>query len=455
MDLESLLPPLMFLCLIILLFSGIPVGFSLLGTAFIFSIIGMKLGFFDFHLLQAIPERISGIMENYILLAIPFFIFMGTMLEKSGLAENLLKTMGKLFGPVRGGLAISVVVVGTLLAAATGIVGATVITMGLITLPTMLRYKYSKELACGVIAASGTLGQIIPPSIVLIVLADQLGVSVGDLFIGALIPGLILSGLYILYVLIIAFLKPQSAPPIPRESEGENVWKEFLKVVIPPLILIVLVLGSIFTGWATPTEAGAFGAVGAIILSFVYRKFSIKILQESLFVTVKLSAMVMFILIGATAFTLVFRGLYGDFWIEDMLSNLPGGAIPFLLLVNFVVFILGFFLDFFEIVFIVIPLVAPVAQKLLSPIFSAYPEPTRMALVWFGIIISMNLQTSFLTPPLGFSLFYLRGVAPPGVTTSHIYRGVVPFIIIQLISLGLVILFPKLVSVPISLTGGV
>jgi tripartite ATP-independent transporter DctM subunit len=256
-------------------------------------------------------------------------------------------------------------------------------------------------------------------------------------------------------VLIIAFLKPQSAPPIPRESEGENVWKEFLKVVIPPLILIVLVLGSIFTGWATPTEAGAFGAVGAIILSFVYRKFSIKILQESLFVTVKLSAMVMFILIGATAFTLVFRGLYGDFWIEDMLSNLPGGAIPFLLLVNFVVFILGFFLDFFEIVFIVIPLVAPVAQKLLSPIFSAYPEPTRMALVWFGIIISMNLQTSFLTPPLGFSLFYLRGVAPPGVTTSHIYRGVVPFIIIQLISLGLVILFPKLVSVPISLTGGV
>ncbi len=454
MAIEDLLPPLMFLTLIILLFSGVPVAFSLMGTAFLFAIIGIKLGFFGSHLLLAIPERIMGIMENYVLLAIPFFIFMGTMLEKSGLAENLLKTMGKLFGPVRGGLAISVIIVGTLLAAATGIVGATVITMGLITLPTMIRYKYSKELACGVIAASGTLGQIIPPSLVLIVLADQLGVSVGDLFIGALIPGLILSGLYILYVLIISFLKPDKAPPVPREAE-ENLFKEVIKVVVPPLILIVIVLGSIFAGWATPTEAGAFGSVGAILLAMLYRSFSISKMKESLLVTVKLSAMVMFILIGSTCFTLVFRGLYGDFWIEDMLTRLPGGAFGFLFVINLIVFILGFFLDFFEIVFIVIPLVAPVAEHLLSSHFAGFQEPARMALVWFGIIISMNLQTSFLTPPLGFALFYLKGVAPPEVTTAHIYRGIVPFIIIQLIALALVILIPQTVTYLINLTGGV
>jgi len=319
----------------------------------------------------------------------------------------------------------------------------------------MLRYNYSKELACGVICASGTLGQIIPPSIVLIILGDQLGVSVGNLFIGALIPGLILSALYVLYVLIFSYINPKSAPPVPRERAEENLFKEFLKVVIPPLILIVVVLGSIFVGLATPTEAGAFGAVGAILLSFIYRKFSIKIIKESLEVTVKLSAMVMFILIGSTAFTLVFRGLYGDFWIEDLLTNLPGEELAFLLIINLIIFILGFFLDFFEIVFIVVPLVAPVAQKLLTPLFQNYPEPASIALIWFGIIISVNLQTSFLTPPLGFSLFYLRGVVPPGVTTTHIYKGVVPFIIIQLICLGLIIMYPPLVTWLIYALGGV
>jgi len=455
---EDLLGPLMFAGAFVFIFTGFPVAFALGGTALVFTLVGMHFGLFDMHLLRALPERVFGIMENYTLLAVPFFIFMGTMLERSGLAENLLKTMGMLFGPLRGGLAISVVVVGTLLAAATGVVGATVVAMGLISLPIMLKYKYSKELATGVIAASGTLGQVIPPSIVLIVLADQLGVSVGDLFIGSLIPGLTLSAMYILYVVLTAIFKPESAPALPPEERtlrGRALFKEALLVMVPPLALIVVVLGSIFTGWATPTEAGAFGALGAIVLAFFYRNFTLKALVESLTATARLTSMVLFILIGSTAFSLVFRGLYGDIWVEDLLSNLPGGEIGFLVVVNLIIFVLGFFIDFFEIAFIIIPLVAPVAERLLPAMFPDAAEPARMALVWFGVMVGMNLQTSFLTPPFGFSLFYLRGVAPPEVTTLHIYRGAVPFIIIQLIGLTLLIVFPRIATWLIELTGGV
>ncbi len=458
MNLEDLLGPLMFLGALIFIFTGFPVAFSLGGTALVFGALGIHYGFFDLKLMQAMPERIFGIMENYTLLAVPFFIFMGTMLERTGLAENLLKTMGMLFGPLRGGLAISVVVVGTLLAAATGVVGATVVAMGLISLPIMLRYRYSKELATGVIAASGTLGQVIPPSIVLIVLADQLGVSVGDLFIGSLIPGLTLSAMYVLYVILMAIFKPESAPALPPEERTLHGWalfKEVMLVMVPPLVLILVVLGSIFTGWATPTEAGAFGGVGAMILAMFYRKFTYQALVESMKVTARLTAMVLWILIGSRAFSLVFRGLYGDIWVEDLLTNLPGGEIGFLIVVNLVIFILGFFIDFFEIAFIIIPLVAPVAARVLPAMFPDAVEPVRMALVWFGVMIGMNLQTSFLTPPFGFSLFYLRGVAPPEVTTGHIYRGAIPFIVIQLIGLTLLIVFPEIVTWLLNLTGGV
>ncbi len=458
MNIEDLLGPLMFVGALIFIFTGFPVAFSLGGTALVFTLIGMHYGLFDLHLLSAMPERIFGIMENYTLLAVPFFIFMGTMLERTGLAENLLKTMGMLFGPLRGGLAISVVVVGTLLAAATGVVGATVVAMGLISLPIMLKYRYSKELATGVIAASGTLGQVIPPSIVLIVLADQLGVSVGDLFIGSLIPGLILSGMYILFVIFMAIFRPSSAPALPLEERSLTGWalfKEVMLVMVPPLALIVVVLGSIFAGWATPTEAGAFGSVGAMILALIYRKFTYKALVESMVATARLTAMVVWILIGSRAFSLVFRGLYGDVWVEDLLSNLPGGEVGFLIVVNLVIFILGFFIDFFEIAFIIIPLVAPVAAKLLPALFPDAVEPVRTALVWFGVMIGVNLQTSFLTPPFGFSLFYLRGVAPPEVSTLHIYRGAVPFIAIQLVGLTLLIVFPQIVTWLLNLTGGV
>jgi len=458
MNIEDLLGPLMFVGALIFIFTGFPVAFSLGGTALVFTLIGMHYGLFNIHLLSAMPERIFGIMENYTLLAVPFFIFMGTMLERTGLAENLLKTMGMLFGSLRGGLAISVVVVGTLLAAATGVVGATVVAMGLISLPIMLKYNYSKELATGVIAASGTLGQVIPPSIVLIVLADQLGVSVGDLFIGSLIPGLILSGMYILYVVFMAIFRPQSAPALPPEERTLRGWalfKEVMLVMVPPLALIVVVLGSIFAGWATPTEAGAFGSVGAMILALIYRKFTYKALVESMVATARLTAMVVWILIGSRAFSLVFRGLYGDVWVEDLLSNLPGGEVGFLIVVNLVIFILGFFIDFFEIAFIIIPLVAPVAAKLLPALFPDAMEPVRTALVWFGVMIGVNLQTSFLTPPFGFSLFYLRGVAPPEVSTMHIYRGAVPFIAIQLVGLTLLIVFPQIVTWLLNLTGGV
>jgi tripartite ATP-independent transporter DctM subunit len=430
------LGPAMFVVALAFIFSGFPVAFALGGTALLFAGLGSALGSLDLPLLFAMPERIFGVMSNFVLLAVPFFIFMGVVLERSRLAEDLLRTIGLLFGPVRGGLALAVVSVGTLLAAATGVVGASVVAMGLISLPVMLRYRYSVELATGVIAASGTLGQIIPPSVVLVVLGDQLGVSVGDLFLGALVPGLLLASFYAAYVGGVALFRPGSAPAFPeseRSRVGFGLIKQVALVLVPPLALILLVLGSIFAGVATPTEAGAMGAFGALILAAANRRLNRFALVGAMDETTKLTTMVIFLLIGATAFTLVFRGLGGDLWIEHLLTGLPGGKIGLLLVANLAIFALGFFLDFFEIAFILVPLLAPAAEAL------------GMDLIWFGVMIAMNLQTSFLTPPFGFALFYLRGVVPPTVSTVQIYRGAVPFIGIQLVALVLVILFPQLV----------
>jgi len=445
----DLLGPIMFGGALLLIFMGYPVAFALGGTALGFAAIGINMELFDFALLQAMSQRIFGVMQNYTLLAVPFFILMGMLLERTGLAEDLLKTMGIAFGRVRGGLGFSVVIVGTLLAAATGVVGATVVAMGLIALPIMLQYNYSKSLACGIISASGTLGQVIPPSIVLIVLADQLGAPVGDLFVGSLVPGLMLSAMYMGYVGLVAVTRPKLAPAMPKEAralDGKKLSREIGLVMIPPLALIVVVLGSIFAGWATPTEAGAFGAVGAMILAVLKRRLTLSSVLDSMTETAKLTSMVMFILVGSQAFSLVFRGLYGDLWVEELLTTLPGGAVGFLILVNLAVFVLGFFIDFFEIAFIIVPLLAPVVVRILAPMFAEFDEPGRMALVWFGVMIGMNLQTSFLTPPFGFSLFYLRGVAPKTVATADIYRGAIPFIVIQLIGLLALFYYPQLVT---------
>ncbi|NBC15800.1 MAG: TRAP transporter large permease subunit [Bacteroidetes bacterium] len=434
---EDWLAPSMFIGALVLIFSGYPVAFALGGTSIIFALLGIELGYFNVQLMLALPDRTFGVMSNFVLLAVPFFIFMGTMLEKSRLAEDLLKTIGMLFGPMRGGLALAVVFVGALLAAATGVVGASVVAMGMISLPVMLRYGYGKELSAGVITAAGTLGQIIPPSVVLIVLADQLGISVGDLFIGALVPGLILAGLYGLYAAGVAVMKPEVAPALPkavRDVTTGELMKRVLLVMLPPLLLILVVLGSIFAGVATPTEAGALGALGALLLALVNRRLSLDALKETMDDTTKLTSMVMLLLIGSTAFALVFRGLNGDLWIEELLTNLPGGVIGLLIVANLTIFILGFFIDFFEIAFIIIPLIAPAAAAL------------GVDLVWFGVMVGMNLQTSFLTPPFGFALFYLRGVAPPEVATTQIYRGAIPFIGIQAFGLLLIILFPELVT---------
>ncbi len=439
------LAPLMFAAALLFIFSGYPVAFSLGGVSIVFAAIGVSVGYFDWRLMLALPDRLFGIMSNYVLLAVPFFIFMGTMLAKSGLAEDLLKTIGLVFGPVRGGLALAVVFVGALLAAATGVVGASVVAMGMISLPVMLRYGYSKELATGIITASGTLGQIIPPSVVLVVLADQLGISVGHLFIGALVPGAILAGLYAVYAAGVALLRPTAAPALPsadRDVGSAELVRRIILVMFPPLILIIVVLGSIFAGIATPTESGALGAVGAILLAALNRRLTRQALRKTMEETAKLTTMVLLLLVGSTAFALVFRGLDGGFWIEDMLTNLPGGVIGFLIVANLSIFVLGFFIDFFEIAFIIVPLLIAPAAQLLAPMLGV---PAAVALVWFGVMVGMNLQTSFLTPPFGFALFYLRGVAPEGVRTMHIYRGVVPFIGIQLLGLLLLILFPELV----------
>ncbi len=433
----ELMAPLMFVALVVLLLLGYPVAFALAANGLLFAIIGIQAGFFDFVLLQALPERVYGILSNSTLLAIPFFTFMGLVLERSGMAEALLDTIGQLFGTLRGGLAYAVIFVGALLAATTGVVAASVIAMGLISLPVMLRYGYDRRLATGVIAASGTLAQIIPPSLVLIVLADQLGVSVGDMYKGALLPGLVLMGLYVLYVLGITVVQPATAPALPPEARalrGMALARRAAVSMLPPLVLIFLVLGTIFLGIATPTEGGALGAVGALVLAAMNRRLNLSLLKQAMDSTMKLTSFVVFILIGSTVFSLVFRGVDGDRWVEQLLTQLPGGALGFLVAVNLLVFTLAFFLDFFEIAFILVPLLAPVAALL------------GIDLVWFGVLLAVNMQTSFMHPPFGFALFYLRSVAPREVKTSDIYWGAVPFVLIQVVMIVLVLSFPQLVG---------
>jgi tripartite ATP-independent transporter DctM subunit len=431
------LGPLMFLGALMILGIGYPVAFSLGGVAILFGIIGTSLGIFDMILMRAMPSRIFNIMSNFTLLAIPYFIFLGAMLEKSGLAEDLLETIGVLFGPMRGGLAIAVVFVGALLAATTGVGAATVVAMGLISLPIMMRFNYDKQLACGVICASGTLGQIIPPSVVLVVLGDQLGVSVGRLFMGSLIPGLMLAFALAFFCWVLALVKPDIAPALPLSARTLHGWQLFarvLKVMVPPLFLIFAVLGSIFFGLATATEAGAVGALGATLLAAANRRLSFKTFRTVSDATLRNVTMVLFILIGSTAFALVFRALEGDKFVFDLMANLPGGVMTFMIVSMLIVFLLGFFIDFFEICFIVIPLFVPVALAL------------GIDMIWFGVVMGANLQTSFLTPPFGFALFYLRGVAPPEIQTTDIYRGVIPFIFVQVAVLILVVIFPSLVT---------
>jgi tripartite ATP-independent transporter DctM subunit len=425
----------MFLALTILLLAGFPVTFTLLGVSLTFGMIGFGWDFFNL-----LPLRIWGRMQNVTLAAVPLFVFMGVMLERSGLAEDLLDTMGLLFGRLRGGLAISVVVVGALLGASTGIVGATVVTMGLLAVPTMLKRGYQKELATGTVSASGTLGQIIPPSIVLVLIGDIVGVSVGELFIGAVLPGLLLVTLFIVYILIVAYFRPGIAPAISKEELAAISPKELAvrmgKALFPPLFLMVAVLGSIFKGIASPTEAAAVGAVGATVLTIFNKKFSLKILREVMQSTTKLTCMVFIILCGAAAFGLVFRGLGGDGIVRDFLSGIAHqyshGAV--LAIVMLLIFSIGFFLDFIEITFIHVPVLAPIMIE-----FGYDP-------IWFCILLAVNLQTSFLTPPFGFSLFYLKAVTPPEVTTGHIYRGIIPFVLVQVVGLALVVLFPKLAT---------
>jgi len=515
--------PLLFVGLLFFLLAGIPVAFGLAATGLMFGFIGMEAGLFPSNMFSALPLRVFGIMQNDTLLAIPFFTFMGIILERSGMAEDLLETVGQVFGPLRGGLAVAVILVGALLAATTGVVAAAVISMGLISLPIMLRYGYNRTIATGTITASGTLAQAIPPSLVLIVLADQLGRSVGDMYAGAMVPGLMLVGLYLLFVAAVAIVKPAWVPALPeeariyRETSGASGHKSLLAllalcavsgwvwsqvhsqmitvwtgrttpapgdetfilsmtvasllalvlaiankvlrfgllsklaeqvtfVLIPPLVLIFLVLGTIFLGVATPTEGGAMGAMGALIMAFSRRRLNFKLMRQALDSTAKLSVFVLFILIGSTVFSFTFNAADGHVWVEHLFDKLPGGQMGFLLVVNILVFILGMFIDFFEIAFIVIPMLAPVADKM------------GIDLIWFGVIIAMNLQTSFLTPPFGFALFYLRSVAAkkdykdrvtgeliPAVTTAQIYKGSIAFIILQLIMVSSVVIYPSLV----------
>ena len=527
--------PLMFAGLFVFLLSGIPVAFGLAATGLLFGYIGMEAGMFGSNLFQALPLRVFGIMQNDTLLAIPFFTFMGIILERSGMAEDLLETVAQVFGPVRGGLAIAVILVGALLAATTGVVAAAVISMGLISLPIMLRYGYNRTIATGTITASGTLAQAIPPSLVLIVLADQLGRSVGDMYAGALIPGLLLVGLYLAFVAIVAMLKPGWVPALPqeariyRESSGASGHRSLLVLVvvcavvgylwsrvhqsvinplidrqlpapgdeifimsmtvasllalafalvnkvfrigllsrlseqvtfvlIPPLVLIFLVLGTIFLGIATPTEGGAMGALGALVMAIGRGRLNQKLMIQALDNTARLSCFVLFILIGSTVFSFTFNAADGHIWVEHLFKDMPGGALGFLIVVNILIFILGCFIDFFEIAFIVIPILAPVADKMLGGMLPP-GTPPEMTLIWFGVIVAMNLQTSFLTPPFGFALFYLRSVAAkkdykdritgaaiPAVQTSEIYKGSIAFIVLQVVMVAVVIAFPTLVT---------
>ena len=450
------LPLWLFAGVCVFLLFGYPVAFSLGGTALLFALGGALFGTFDLVFLEALPNRLFGIVRNETLIAVPLFVLMGVLLEKSKLAERLLDSMAMLFGTMRGGLGISVILVGMLMAASTGIVGATVVTMGMISLPTMLRRGYDPALATGTICATGTLGQIIPPSIALVLLGDvmsnafqkaqlQMGifspktVSVGDLFVGALIPGLILVALYILYVVVVAWLQPEKAPAVPKEElrrgvDDSSLFVEVVKGLVPPLALILAVLGSILGGFATPTEAAGVGALGAAILALASGKLNAQTLKDSVFATAKVTGMVFMILIGASLFSLVFRGFGGEELIHEFFNQLPGGVISAVIIVMLVMFFLGFILDFIEITFVVVPIVAPVLLAMgLDPI-------------WLGIMMAINLQTSFLTPPFGFALFYLRGVAPPEVKTQQIYKGVIPFILIQLFVLILLSVWPDLAT---------
>ncbi|MDP4820091.1 MAG: TRAP transporter large permease subunit [Saprospiraceae bacterium] len=426
---------LMFLSIFVLILYGYPVAFTLGGISVIYALLFLDSGTF-----AAYPPRVMGVMNNQVLLAVPLFIFMGIMLEKSGLAESLLETMSMLFARINGGLAISVVLVGALLAASTGIVGATVITMGLISLPTMLKRGYQPALASGTIAASGTLGQIIPPSVVLVLLGSVLNVSVGDLFAAAVVPGLVLVGAYLLYIIVVATIFPAMAPPLPKEEVREFMrdkkvfWGKVFKAFLMPLVLIVSVLGSIFMGIASPTEAAAVGALGASGLTVAQGKFSMQVLKAVVRETTHLTTMVFIILLGATTFSFVFREMNGDQYLTGLIASSDLSPMGFLFLVMLIVFIAGFFIDFIEIIFIIVPVVAPVFRAL------------EVDLIWIGILLALNLQTSFLTPPFGFSLFYLKGVAPDEVTTSHLYKGIIPFVVIQLILLFAVVFFPEILS---------
>ncbi len=440
----------MFFAALLMLLFGFPVAFTFGAVAVIFAMVagvfeaGMDGGtllegfMLGRNMFAFMPHRIWSIMNNTILMAIPLFIYMGIVLQKTRLAERLLESMGFLFGEIRGGLAISTVLVGALLAASTGVVGASVVAMGVISLPVMMKYNYSKELATGTICAAGTLGQIIPPSIVLIILGDVFQVPVGDLFQAAVWPGLYLVGAYIVYIIVYAYIKKDAAPPIVIEgAKGSKAQQIFaaIKAIVPPLVLIVLVLGSIFGGVATPTESAAVGGIGALVLSMLYREFSFKITFESALETVKITAMVFGILVGATAFSMVFTYTGGDMIVEEFMLALPGEKWGFLILSMIAIMILGFFIDFIEISYIIVPILVPIAE-----IIGINP-------VWYAILIAMNLQTSFLTPPFGFSLFYLKGVAPPEVKTTHIYRGVMPFILIQGVILLILIVFPQIFGI--------
>lgn len=448
----EILAGLMFFGIIGFLMLGFPVAFSLAGVSLMFGAVGMAFGVFDPSNFGSLANRYIGFMTNEVLVAVPLFIFMGVLLERSRIAEQLLITMGKLFGNMSGGLGISVILVGALLAASTGVVGATVVTMGLISLPAMLRAGYDPKLACGVICASGTLGQIVPPSTVLIFMGDILTginaqvqmakgnfaptpVSVGDLFAGAMIPGLLLVVLYLLYTVWKAVFDPKSCPAmVVTAEEKARLGRDVLTALMPPLLLIVLVLGSILGGIATPTESASVGAVGAVILAIIKRRFGLKMLREAATGTATVTSMVFVILLGAAVFSIVFRMMGGDNLVHELLSDLPGGAMGALVVVMFVMFLLGFILDTFEIIFIVIPITAPVLLNLgVDPL-------------WLGVLVGVNLQTSFLTPPFGFSLFYLRGVAPPSVTTGQIYRGVVPFVALQIVAMALLLAFPALAT---------
>ena len=433
----GIIPPLMFLGMIVFMLYGFPVAFSLAAVGLFFGVIGILTGHFTEAFLENLPFRFYGIISNELLLAIPFFTFMGAILERCGLAEDLLEGTGKLFGGIPGGLAFAVIFVGAILGAITGTVAASVITMGMISLPIMQRYGYDMKLATGVIAASGTITQLIPPSLVLVVLADQLGRSVGDMYAGAIGPSMLQLAIFVAYIAVIAIFRPKMMPPLPKEARGALDSKLIMTILlgmIPSIVLIFLVLGTIFWGIATPTEAGALGVVGAMVLAAINRRFTWPLIRQGMESTMRITAMVVFILIGSTVFSLVFQGMDGGRWIEHLLSGLPGGVVGFLIFVNIFIFILAFFLDFFEIAFIIVPMLAPVAHSM------------GIDLVWFGVLICVNMQTSFMHPPFGFALFYLRGIAPPTVKTRDIYLGALPWVGLQLILVAVVIFWPESVT---------